>query len=828
MYEPSKAYRELLSRDSIDAESSEAFQEDAVRSWIAFPQQPFPVSKDALQKLARAAWKNHHDAWLGDFLAAPFSLLAVKRLQAAIAANYLGDPEQAMRDAIRAADLFQHAGNFPGEARSRFELVFASQRKLTIEKCLQQVHHLQSKISGKNYTWLEVQLSIEMSICEGMEGDRGSAWRLLRQSDEEAQRFHYPVLDLRALGMQAGQRDADGQPNEARSIDERGLDLFREGVYPGLRAFQFFSDMAWAAREARQWRLARDLQREVLDTLNERQNDHKDLQGFALFLLGTAEKQAGDAQAAYRHFQKAFSTFHELPDTITTRAYIAESEIKLAAAEVSAEDFRSAEQHLRQAAPLVENLPSYITRLDFLMSQAQVERSQQNLSRECDLLHRVIQIGNQGFRTLRTPADRWDWRQKVGAAYLRLLEIKMEVRHDEVQALADWETFRMAASSMQPSVRPNQSIQAKKRLQELAGQLHDRTLLTFASSSASERTHVWLADDRLVREFSLPVSSKDLWEKVQQFYKLCSNAQASRAEITRLAKELYGLLFSPLENYLDPKRLLVIEPDELFSALPWSALMLPDGRYLCQVYALAETPGLFYATPKTAVLGSERDTRTLIVLPGAVTLRGERLSLLSGAADEAQTVFAITRNPLLLNGTDANLGLLLKQLPGASIVHFAGHAIGLDEQGELVLAGEEGMNTLSARNIEALHLRHCRLVVLSACSTAKAKGDITLNPEGLVQAFLSAGAGSVVASHWDVDSGATNDLMKHFYQYLAQGETVGQALSHAKQHLISQQANSAPYYWAAFEVFGSAKTLMQSTPWFFHGFRSQGKGEFSR
>jgi CHAT domain-containing protein len=77
---------------------------------------------------------------------------------------------------------------------------------------------------------------------------------------------------------------------------------------------------------------------------------------------------------------------------------------------------------------------------------------------------------------------------------------------------------------------------------------------------------------------------------------------------------------------------------------------------------------------------------------------------------------------------------------------------------------EDGI--LTAEEVQALDLRGCELVVLSACDTglgALARGQGVL---GLQRAFQAAGARAVVASLWKVEDAATRTLMEQFYTNL--------------------------------------------------------------
>jgi CHAT domain-containing protein len=135
--------------------------------------------------------------------------------------------------------------------------------------------------------------------------------------------------------------------------------------------------------------------------------------------------------------------------------------------------------------------------------------------------------------------------------------------------------------------------------------------------------------------------------------------------------------------------------------------------------------------------------------------------------------------------------------------------------------GSDGL--LSFREIFDLKL-DADVVILSACDTAGSAtaavsreagvatgGNYAL--DGLVRAFVGAGARSVVASHWPVPD--TYDATKRLIGGMVNaqpGQPLANALEAAQEKLMDDPNTSHPYYWAAFIILGDgSKPLVPTT-----------------
>lgn len=107
---------------------------------------------------------------------------------------------------------------------------------------------------------------------------------------------------------------------------------------------------------------------------------------------------------------------------------------------------------------------------------------------------------------------------------------------------------------------------------------------------------------------------------------------------------------------------------------------------------------------------------------------------------------------------------------------------------------EDGI--LTADEISRLDLSNTKLVVLSACETARGKIDPVDGVYGLQRAFKLAGVQTIVMSLWKVQDDATALLMTQFYKYLTDGVEKHQALWNAMMDVRKKYKD--PYYWAGF------------------------------
>lgn len=325
----------------------------------------------------------------------------------------------------------------------------------------------------------------------------------------------------------------------------------------------------------------------------------------------------------------------------------------------------------------------------------------------------------------------------------------------------------------------------------------------------------------------------------------------------KTAYSLYQGLLQPLESELAGVDHLIVVPGGALSSLPLSLLVTQapgDGQdysgaaWLIRRMAVSQMP-----SPRAFVaLRAERDRHAdaphsflgigdpnfsgangiagMKALSAAATqcreegpMPADILRALPPLPDTAHEVQAVSAqmgagSTILLGGQATEPNVRAQALDQYRVVYFATHGL---LPGELHCAGEPGLaltppavatstsadGFLSASEIAGLKL-NADLVVLSACNTAEEAnrfGGGSL--QGLADAFFAAGARAVLATHWQVPSQATTELMIGMFDRAGHQQGLAQALRQSQLALISQGATAHPFNWAAFTIIGDGSTL---------------------
>jgi CHAT domain-containing protein len=336
------------------------------------------------------------------------------------------------------------------------------------------------------------------------------------------------------------------------------------------------------------------------------------------------------------------------------------------------------------------------------------------------------------------------------------------------------------------------------------------------------------------------------------------------------ARKMYLTLFGPIDGEVHGLKHLIFEPDGPMLQLP--PYLLPASQAGVDAYAAraARTGADPFDFTGVDWLGRGRQVsisvspRSFLDMRAIQPSRARRAYLglgenevaltrpMAAVADECDWPIALWQAPIsaaelklaearfgpdqsrIVTGAAFNDAALLSgadSLDQYRVLHFATHGLVTSPRPDcparpaLVTSfapdGSDGL--LTFREIFDLKL-DADVVILSACDTAGSAtaavsreagiatgGNYAL--DGLVRAFVGAGARSVVASHWPVPD--TYDATKRLIGGMvnaAPGQPLAAALEAAQEKLMDDPETSHPYYWAAFIILGDgSKPLVPTT-----------------
>ena len=309
------------------------------------------------------------------------------------------------------------------------------------------------------------------------------------------------------------------------------------------------------------------------------------------------------------------------------------------------------------------------------------------------------------------------------------------------------------------------------------------------------------------------------------------------------AHALYAILIAPLPSRA-VKRNLVIVPDGQLNLIPFDALTNNAGNYVLDKHVVSYAPsatvlhliesaksvspaqmaflgvgGIDYQPQALALAQSPEAKEQKNVTPTMDPFdpKASPLPDLPESRDEVLAAGKIfgPSSVLLLGPAATAAAFRAEPLSRFKIIDIAAHGIAsarFPDRAALVLEADgphhdDGL--LQVRQIRELHL-DADLVALSACDTGAGRLEGEEGIENIEQAFLYAGARSVLASLWLASDTFTTDLMKQFYRNLAVGEDEGEALRNAKLTLMKTFGEKAtPFDWAGFTLVGRASSLVE-------------------
>ena len=343
-------------------------------------------------------------------------------------------------------------------------------------------------------------------------------------------------------------------------------------------------------------------------------------------------------------------------------------------------------------------------------------------------------------------------------------------------------------------------------LQDVESQLRSgEALLNFLSGP--DRLDLFVVRAHTIDYRSVQIGDRPLDARVRVARELLVVGQ-NRASVGTVLGELNELLLpraTRVASLVGITRLLIV-PHGPLSAFPFAALWdRATGKFLAENYVVSYLPAVAPLTMRRT-RQSDATAHLMIFAPLPDSLPGTRR--------EALAVGRLIPGARLRLGRASSESGVRSALDAGWSIHVASHGA-QNSQNPLfsrVIVGQsdKGIGTndgrLETHEILGLHTKS-PLVFLSGCETALPAAGQSPFAEGseessLAQAFLAAGAGSVVATLWRVNDAGAVEMAESFYRHLGAGLQPEDALASAQREAIRTKRD---FTWAAYTTSGSGK-----------------------
>jgi CHAT domain-containing protein len=573
---------------------------------------------------------------------------------------------------------------------------------------------------------------------------------------------------------------------------------------------------------------------------------------FSHINLGMLRLAQGDARSASRHLDKAVelaTPSHAFLPLFTIqhkrgKARMAEGRLADALADfqtcidfarrwrrevLEADSFRTS-----MAAELQQVYSSFIeagNQLYFKTRRRKLARDTFEASEENRAVGLLAWLESAGWKE-KLPPEYWEVLARLRAAEISALREQTATARDDVEelglTLAEIETRAGLDLATRPEERLLQ-LQRKLRPQQAYLSFHLR----------DSESYLWAVTQDQFRLYRLPGRSRIAAQRNE----LLAAIRDGSDDVGFLGERLYQQLFGGLPQDIRSMQHWLLALDDVLFDVPFAALVAghEGGRpiFLVERNAVQVVPAAILPGRAGPLEGpfvgigdpiyNTADPRwkprgwsgmlAFVPLLGARAADGNPLQMprLPGSAREIRACAKLWRSTggsssLLLGSEASERALRASLTERPSVLHFAAHVVRSPHQRDVALIGlslgsREEPEFLSPTQIAGLDLSS-GLVLLSGCSSGQGEAVPGEGLMGLARAWLAAGAGAVVASHWPT-SDDTGEIFLSFYKYL-RGSTALDARVHAALALRRAQLDmlrsgtwrALPKYWAAYFVYG--------------------------
>ncbi len=327
-------------------------------------------------------------------------------------------------------------------------------------------------------------------------------------------------------------------------------------------------------------------------------------------------------------------------------------------------------------------------------------------------------------------------------------------------------------------------------------------------------------------------NQKDLEQLIQVQQKSFLEEKTNTSNL----KELYDLLWQPLEKNITTEKVIIL-PDGILFNLSFetltknaiktfkelkneSLLAKHSISYHFSLYLLGNTQTFNTKEEFIAFAPSfeqkMKDTY-LAAVSDSTAIDKSYLTLLPQPfiKDVAQKYGRIFKGKVYLN-ENASKALFLQKAGEHKIIHIGTHAESNNlspELSRLIFAKTIANDSVSGNSLYAYEIYNSslasELAILTACETGKTSYQPGEGMISLTHAFTYAGSNSILTSLWKVDEKSSAEIVATFLDKLSSGLSKDQALRQAKLEYLDE-ANGrvlAPQYWAGLVLIGDTTPI---------------------
>lgn len=346
------------------------------------------------------------------------------------------------------------------------------------------------------------------------------------------------------------------------------------------------------------------------------------------------------------------------------------------------------------------------------------------------------------------------------------------------------------------------------------------------------------ADDLRFRRIPL---TNGLLEQLVEFKKLAKSSRSYDAQniqsYSEAAFAVYQGILAPVWD--DRWRSVSMIPDGDLWNLPVEACLnspaSPSPKSWSDLPFLIRSSGIHYAYSASMLYRDRHQQaapQTLVAFapsyPGHLTFSSSRspsgmnwedFGPLAFTQPEAEAITDLMSGTAIL-GPEATKERFIKEAGQYNMLHLAMHGFFYEDNplySGLVFSPLSKDSSTDDGILHAYELYQmdlaADLAVLSACQTGSGTFQAGDGIMSLARAFRYAGCPNIVMSQWDAEEVATKELMILFYERMAEGKSIHQALHEAKLAYLrnSPAARSAPSFWANFVLLGPGEAPASSS-----------------